>query len=68
MKPVDPTTGLQCGSETMDRVPVLCGWLATHNDGTQARLGLDKAKADRYAATHHATLEAVFVMRRPAGE
>jgi hypothetical protein len=63
MKPVDLTTGLQCGSETRDRVPVLVGWLATHADGTQARLGLDRAKADHYAATHHATIEPIFVMR-----
>jgi hypothetical protein len=45
------------------RSPVLVGWLATHTDGTVARLGLDRAKADHYAATHHATLEAMFVMR-----
>jgi hypothetical protein len=66
MKPVDLTTGLQCGTETRDRAPVLIGWLATHADGTVARLGLDKAKADHYAATHHATVEAMFVFRRPA--
>jgi hypothetical protein len=65
MKPVDLTTGLQCGSETLDKVPVLVGWLATHADGTQARLVLDKAKADRYAVTHHAQIEAMFVFRKP---
>ena len=63
MKPIDRTTGLQCGSETRDNVPVLCGWLATHSDGTTARLGLDKAKADHYASTHHATLEGLYVFR-----
>ena len=63
MKPVDLTTGLQCGAETRDKVPVLVGWLATHADGTTARLGLDKAKADHYAATHHATLEGMYVFR-----
>jgi hypothetical protein len=46
-----------------DRAPVLVGWLATHVDGTQARLGLDRAKADHYAATHHATIEAMYVWR-----
>jgi hypothetical protein len=63
MKPVDLSTGLPCGTETRDNVPVLVGWLATHADGTQARLGLDRAKANHYAATHHATLEAMFVWR-----
>ena len=63
MRPVDLTTGLQCGTETKHQVPVLCGWLATHTDGTQARLGLDKAKADFYASTHHATLEGMYVFR-----
>ena len=63
MKPIDLTTGLPCGTEVKHRVPVLCGWLATHTDGTQARLGLDKAKADHYASTHHATLEGMYVFR-----
>ena len=65
MKPIDLTTGLQCGTETKHQVPVLCGWLATHTDGTQARLGLDKAKADHYASTHRATIEGMFVWRNP---
>ena len=63
MIPIDLTTGLPCGTEVKHRVPVLVGWLATHTDGTQARLGLDKAKADFYASTHHATLEGMYVFR-----
>ncbi len=65
MKPIDTTTGQQCGAVPImdDRAPVLVGWLATHVDGTQARLGLDRAKADHYAATHHATIEAMYVWR-----
>jgi hypothetical protein len=42
---------------------VLVGWLATHTDGTVARLAPDKAKADYYAASHRATLESMFVFR-----
>jgi hypothetical protein len=62
--PVDTTTGLQCGDEVhQGMVPVLIGWLATHTDGTTARLGLDRTKALHYAATHHATLEGMFVFR-----
>ncbi len=62
--PVDTTTGLQCGDEVhQDRAPLLKGWLATHADGTEARLGPDKTRAEIYAATHHATLEALFVFR-----
>jgi hypothetical protein len=53
----------QAGGDMPDRVPVLVGWLATHTDGTQARLGLDRARADHYAATHHATVEAMYVWR-----
>jgi hypothetical protein len=63
VKPIDTATGLQAGSDTRDMAPVLIGWLATHADGTTARLGLDKAKADHYAATHHATLECMYVFR-----
>jgi hypothetical protein len=60
----DNGAGLQAGMVAYDdKAPVLVGWLATHTDGTVARLGLDRAKADYYAATHHATLEAMFVWR-----
>jgi hypothetical protein len=46
-------------------VEVLVGYLATHSDGTVARLGPDKARAELYAASHHATIEMMYV-KRPA--
>jgi hypothetical protein len=67
VKPIDTATGKTSGSEVFgDKMPVLVGWLATHTDGTQARLGLDRAKADKYAVTHHALIEAMFVFRKIA--
>jgi hypothetical protein len=63
--PVDTATGLQSGSVVhLDRTPVLEGWLVTHEDGTKARLGPDKGKAEAYVRTHRGIkLEAMFVFR-----
>lgn len=66
MQPIDLTTGLPCGmppAGAAEEVPV--GYLATHADGTTARLRLDRAGADRYAQTHRAVIELMYV-RRPA--
>jgi hypothetical protein len=64
--PVDLTTGQACGSEPNygDTVGlVLVGYLVTHHDGFQARLGPDKTRAELYAVRNHATLEALYVQR-----
>lgn len=65
MNPIDTTTGLQSGSPAhADRAPVLKGWLVTHADGTEARLGPDKGRADVYMRTHRGVaIEAMFVWR-----
>jgi hypothetical protein len=67
--PIDTATGQQSGSEAhSDRTPVLKGWLVTHADGTEARLGPDKGRADVYMRTHRGVaIEAMFVWRE-AGE
>lgn len=44
---------------------VLVGYLVTHADGYEARLGPDRTRADLYAARNRATIEPMFV-RRPA--
>ena len=63
--PADTATGLQDGSAPHTvRAPVLVGWLVTHDDGFEARLGTDRARAEVYVRQHHATrIEAMFVWR-----
>ena len=51
---------------TDETVEVVVGYLATHTDGTVARLGPDRTRAELYAVTHHATIEMMYVRRRPA--
>ena len=63
-RPMDTTTGLQAGMPDLSGAPVLVGWLVTHSDGFEARLGPDKARAEVYVRQHRATrIEAMFVMR-----
>jgi hypothetical protein len=63
--PIDTVTGLQAGGEVHDGArAVVVGYLVTHGDGYQARMGPDKARAELYAARNHATLEPMYV-RRP---
>jgi hypothetical protein len=67
MIPIDTATGRQAGSLAhlqADRSPVLVGYLVTHDDGFEARLGPDKARAEVYVRQHHAvSIEAMFVWR-----
>lgn len=44
---------------------VLVGYLVTHADGYEARIGPDRTRAELYAARNRATIEPMFV-RRPA--
>jgi hypothetical protein len=64
-QPIDTATGLPSGSEVhADRAPVLVGWLVTHDDGFEARLGADRARAEVYVRQHRAVrIEAMFVWR-----
>lgn len=50
--------------EPPNAVDVLVGWLATHPDGYEARIGPDRTRAELYAARNRATLEPMFVRRR----
>ena len=63
--PVDAATGLQSGMPVhTGTVDVLVGWLVTHADGTSARLGIDRARADAYLRSHRGVaIEAMFVRR-----
>jgi hypothetical protein len=63
--PIDTSTGLQAGSQAhAERVPVLVGWLVTHDDGFEARLGPDRARAEVYVRQHRAQrIEGMFVWR-----
>jgi hypothetical protein len=63
--PIDTTTGQQSGGPVFDgRAPVLVGWLVTHEDGFEARLGPDRARAEVYVRQHRAVrIEAMFVWR-----
>lgn len=64
--PIDTTTGLQAGSAVHDgQVDVLVGYLVTHADGFEARVGPDRTRAELYAVRNRATLEPMYV-RRPA--
>jgi hypothetical protein len=67
MPPIDTATGLQDGSQAhpqADRAPVLVGWLVTHDDGFEARLGADLARAEVYVRQHRTVrIEAMFVWR-----
>lgn len=68
--PIDTATGLQSGppmyrSTSADEVIV--GYLVTHLDGYEARLGPDLALATVYAARQRAVrLEAMYVRRTGA--
>ena len=46
-------------------VEVLVGYLVTHADGYEARVGPDRTRAELYAIRNHATLEPLYV-KRPA--
>lgn len=45
-------------------VPILVGFLATHQDGWEVRLGVDKTRAEIYAGKNRTTLEPMFVFRK----
>lgn len=51
-----------------ETVEVVVGWLATHVDGTVARLGPDRTRAENYACTHHATIEVMYCKRAKQAE
>ena len=53
--------------EQVATVEVVVGYLVTHADGFEARLGPDRTRADLYAAQQHATVEPMFVRRKAAG-
>lgn len=62
--PIDTATGLQSGSASLAHVEVLVGWLVTHSDGFEARLGPDRARAEVYLRQHRAVrIEPMFVFR-----
>ena len=42
---------------------VLVGWLCTHEDGFEVRMGKDLDRAQIYARTNRAVCEAMFVRR-----
>lgn len=46
-----------------DTVEVLVGYLVTHPDGFEARVGPDRARAELYAVRNRATLEPMYVRR-----
>ena len=52
--------------EQVATVEVIVGYLVTHADGYEARVGPDRTRAELYAARNHATLEPMYV-RRPIG-
>ena len=43
---------------------VLVGYLVTHADGYEARLGPDRTRAELYAARNRAMLEPLYVKRK----
>ena len=51
-------------SVATETVEAVVGYLATHVDGTVARLGPDRTRAENYACTHHATIEVMYVRRQ----
>lgn len=51
---------MQTEPQTVD---VMVGYLITHSDGFEARLGPDKARAELYAVRNHARIEVLFVRR-----
>ena len=62
--PIDTATGLQSGQEShTGATEVLVGYLVTHADGYEVRIGPDRTRAELYAAKSHATLEPMFVRR-----
>lgn len=64
MIPIDTATGRQAGSEVhTGLVDVLVGYLVTHADGYQVRIGPDRTRAEMYAVRNHATLEPMYVRR-----
>lgn len=66
MIPIDLSTGLPCGIEPKSDTLglVLVGYLVTHSDGFEARLGPDKTRAELYAIRSNATIEPLFVRRK----
>lgn len=50
--------------EQTGTVELVVGYLVTHADGYEARVGPDRTRAELYAAKQHATLETMYV-RRP---
>lgn len=47
-----------------EMVDVIVGYLITHQDGYEARLGPDRTRANLYAERSRATLEPMFVRRQ----
>jgi len=64
-RPIDTTTGLQCGPDVFDgSVLVVKGWLVTLPDGFECRLGPDETRAQNYAVQQRATsIEPMYVRR-----
>jgi hypothetical protein len=47
-----------------NRTPVLKGWLVTHEDGFEVRLGVDRGKAEVYLRKNRGiSIEPMFVWR-----
>jgi hypothetical protein len=63
--PVDTATGQQSESRVhTGMVEVIVGYLVTHGDGFEARLGADRARAEVYLRQHRAIrIEPMFVRR-----
>ncbi len=51
--------------EQTGTVELVVGYLVTHADGYEARIGPDKTRAELNAARNHATIDPMFV-KRPA--
>lgn len=46
----------------------IVGYLVTHANGFEARLGPDRAHAELYAARNHGTFEPMYVLRRRSAD
>jgi hypothetical protein len=63
--PIDTATGKQSGPPVHTGwVDVFKGYLVTHPDGYEARMGPDRTRAELYAAKNHAIIEELYVRRK----
>jgi hypothetical protein len=63
--PIDTTTGRQAGGPVhTGTVELTVGYLVTHPDGFEARLGPDRARAEVYLRQHRAMLIEPMYVRR----